>query len=666
MIVNIVNKTILQNARTLCAFVLACSLNACTTGHWATRPSPSSESTTPYLQGGREVSEKARFLGLSAAQADYKGMSSSGAPIYWQPLLMPLDDQLTLTDRDFVLGASDRFGAIDAALPQNGQCTLISSDSQSSANTALIESTIEISPADKTTENSVADAGTIFFIHDTASRSVRGFGFFDASGRARCQLPRGLWYVSVGFGESRTHKILSTQVEGSSVRLKQHLRAQLTIQANRETALQFGDLIRIGKRKRMTPVPQDGDGLPEVPLLVPDDLFHSVLAPSENSGVREYLTTSLLVNRFEFNLRLEPGEYYIGLWRHGEMYKCTEKLFVKAGEEAILACDPEMGLTRNPEISKGMSETDSSKRDLRVINFDATFLPARFIGNRFLRNWLAQGTISDLLTAHGEVTSQLLGQTREENLQGSLKFKLQPIMQTIGTDRQPDGPYVGDFRARSNSIVSSQPMSFVRVLSAQSGLDPEVVLSTVFSSEHYWQSIPMAGTSERALLEGAVPFAFKTSIRSNRSGLLRMDTAEVFVSNGARIEWLTPSPPTAGLPMRLGSQQRMRVRLTVPPGDTTEHFAMFVNGERRKHWRVQKSELKSNHKIIEIDEKNEERSDFLVSFASWSKAYLPEFMYGIRQLPAIAFTRVYCVDVNENNICDKQWKSSNESRTYQP
>jgi hypothetical protein len=93
---------------------------------------------------------------------------------------------------------------------------------------------------------------------------------------------------------------------------------------------------------------------------------------------------------------------------------------------------------------------------------------------------------------------------------------------------------------------------------------------------------------------------------------------------------------------------------------------MFVNGERRKHWRVQKSELKSNHKIIEIDEKNEERSDFLVSFASWSKAYLPEFMYGIRQLPAIAFTRVYCVDVNENNICDKQWKSSNESRTYQP
>lgn len=604
------------------------------------------------------------FLSLSAAGADYKSISSHGAPIYWQPLLMPLHEKATLTDRDFILGISDRYGAIDANLPENGQCTLMSSSTRQIASASLNDIEFQLAHGEGKSQQSAL--GTMFFLHDSVSRSVQGLGFFDAEGRSRCRIPKGLWYISTGFGEGRTHKLLSTQLENGKVQLQQRARASLTIRPNRETKIRFGDIIRIGKLKPMTPLSQDVNGLPEVPLLVPDDLFRPVSTPSENAGVREYLVTSILVQRQEFNIPLEPGQYTIGLWRRGEMYKCSSRVFIQSGEDAVLACDPDMESSRLGETPLTAHLSPQPDKNIKQIVFDATFFPTRLIGNQSFRNWLAQGAVTDLMMSHGEVTNQLLGQVREEGLQKSLRFKLQPILQTIGSELKSDGPYTGDFRSRSSMASEFQALSFVRLLSAQAGLDAENTLSTVFANQSFWQAIPIAGTSERALLEGAVPFTFRTSIRSNRTGMLRTDTAEVLVTNGAIIEWLNPSPPTAGLPMKLGSQQQIRLRLLVPPGNTTEHVAMFINGSRKKQWSLPKEESFSRYRALEIEEKTDEESDFIIGFAAWSQTYLPEFMYGIKQLPALAFTRSYCVDVNENNICDKQWKKSDATSTYQP
>ncbi|MEY2988774.1 MAG: hypothetical protein RJB13_2295 [Pseudomonadota bacterium] len=604
------------------------------------------------------------YLSLSAAGKDYKSVSSHGSSVYWQPLLMPLKEKATIMDRDFILGISDKYGAIESALPQNGQCTLVSSSLQEANSDNLMEIELELIQGDgKISQNT---QGSMFFLHDAGSRSVQGFGFFDADAQARCRLPKGLWYISSGFGEARTHKILSTQTANGKIKLQQHPRASLTIRPNRETKLRFGDIIRIGKLKPMVPLSQEVNGLPEVPLVVPDDLFRPVTTPSENFGVREYLVTSILVQRQEFNIRLEPGQYTIGLWRQGEMYKCSSKILIQPGEDSILACDPDMESSRYGETPVGSTSTLPSDKNIKQINFDATFLPTRLIGNKQFRNWLAQGSITDLMMSHGEVTNQLIGQIREEGLQKSLRFKLQPIMQTIGSELKSDGPYIGDFRSSSSMTSEFQALSFVRLLNAQAGLDPENILSMVFANQSLWQTIPIGGTSERALLEGAVPFTFRTSIKSNRTGILRTDTAEVLVTNGAIIEWQNPSPPNAGLPMKLGSQQQMRLRLLVPPGNTTEHFAMFINGARKKQWSFPKVEKFDQYRVLEIEEKSEEESDFIVGFAAWSQTYLPEFMYGIKQLPALAFTRSYCVDVNENNICDKQWKKSDATSTYQP
>jgi hypothetical protein len=604
------------------------------------------------------------LLGLSAAGTDYRSVSSRGSPVYWQPILMPLRDKTTLADRDFILGTSDRYGAIDATLPQNGQCTLVSSFSQQSPSDNLTEIEIELTHGeDGKTQNTL---GSIFFLHDAGSRSVQGFGFFDSAGQARCRLPKGLWYISTGFGESRTHKILSTQNANGKVQIQQHPRASLTIRPKRETKLRFGDIIRIGKLKPVVPLSQETNGLPEVPLLVPDDLFRPVTTPSENSGVREYLVTSLFVQRQEFTIQLEPGQYTIGLWRQGEMYICSSRVMIQPGENSILACDPDMESSRFGETPVLANPSPPSDKNIKQISFDGTFFPTRLIGNKHFRNWLAQGTVSDLMLSHGEVTNQLIGQAREEGLQKNLRFKLQPIMQTVGSELKADGPYAGDFRSRSGITSEFQALSFVRILSAQAGLDPDHLLSLAFANQSLWQAVPIAGTSERALLEGAVPFAFRTEIKSNRAGMLRTDTAEVLVTNGASIEWQNPSPPDAGLPMKLGSQQQIRIRLVVPPGNTTEHFAMFINGARKKQWSFPKEEKLTRYRVLEIEEKSIAESDFIVGFAAWSQTYLPEFMYGIKQLPAMAFTRSYCVDVNENNICDKQWKKSDATSTYQP
>lgn len=107
-------------------------------------------------------------------------------------------------------------------------------------------------------------------------------------------------------------------------------------------------------------------------------------------------------------------------------------------------------------------------------------------------------------------------------------------------------------------------------------------------------------------------------------------------------------------PLKLGPQQHIRMRLLVPPEDTTENFGMFINGERFKQWSVNRNQSKNSYRTIEIDEKINMQSDFFIAFASWGQNYLPEFMYGVRQLPAFAFTRIYCVDINENAICDRQ------------
>lgn len=577
---------------------------------------------------------------------------------------MPLRDKMTLTDRDFILGVPDEFGAIDANLPQNGQCTLLNSWVQSQANNSSNEALIELKPPAASGQQ--AAEGTVFFIHDVNSRSVQGFGFLDSSGQARCRLPKGLWYISTGFGEARTHQTLSTQVDNGTVQLQPHSRATLTLRPDRETKLRFGDIIRIGKLRPFAPLVRENNGLPEVPLLVPDDLFRSVLTPSENSGVREYLMTSLLINRQEFNLQLEPGQYYIGIWRKGEMFRCSARLLIQPEEKSVLACDPDMESSRYAESSPVSIILTPTEKSIKQIQFDATFIPARIIGNKFFKNWLAQGAVTDLMLSHGEVTNQLIGNTREDGLQKNLRFKLQPIMKSIGGELKADGPYTGDFRYRPTQSSEFQALSFVRILSAQAGIDADTLLSVVFSKENLWQTIPMAGTSERALLEGAVPFIFKTSIKSNRTGILRTDTAEVYATNGATIEWIKPFPPSAGLPIKLGAQQQIRVRLIVPPGNTTDQFALIVNGKRKKQWNIPKGQSSTSYRILEIEEKNDEKSDFMIGFAAWSRAYLPEFMYGIKQLPALAFTRSYCVDVNENNICDKQWKSNDATSTYQP
>lgn len=644
-------------------FLFLCVVIACTS---TTTRTPQSNATPEAnrIDIGQlgEADDTPSLLSLQASGSDYKSISSRGSPVYWQPIIIPLRENMTLTDRDFILGVSDKYGAIDATLPQNGQCTLLSASSPSTSS-ELVDAEIEIAPDKKSSNNS---EGSMFFLHDAGSRSVQGFGFFDSQGRARCRLPKGIWYVSTGFGEARTHKTLSTQTTNGKVQLQQHSRASLTIRPDRDTKLRFGDIIRIGKLRPMPPVSQEVNSLPEVPLLVPDDLYRPVSTPSENLGVREYLVTSIFIQRPEFKINLEPGQYTIGLWRRGEMYKCSSRVLIQPGEESILACDPDMETSRLGESPVVSTQPLPADKNIKKTFFDATFIPSRLIGNKSFRSWLAQGAVTDLMLSHGEITNQLIGNVREEGLQKNLRFKLQPIMQTIGSEPRADGPYTGDFRYRSTPTTEYQSLSFVRLLSAQAGLDTENILAVAFGNQSLWQAIPIAGTSERSLLEGAVPFAFRTYIKSNRTGMLRTDTAEVLVTNGATIEWLNPSPPSAGLPVKVGSQQQIRVRLVVPPSNTTEHFAMFINGARKKQWNIPKGERFSRYRMLEIEEKSDEDSDFIVGFAAWSQTYLPEFMYGVKQLPALAFTRSYCIDVNENNICDKQWKKTDATSSYQP
>ncbi|NBW81364.1 hypothetical protein EBR21_06385 [bacterium] len=591
---------------------------------------------------------------LTLSADDFQGVTSRGAPVQWQPLVMPLRSGFALTDRHFALGITSSFGNIDGRLPSPGQCQILSNSSTPSGSEAqdslsLGQTEIELQNADG--ERIRGSGGQLFMIHDHISRFVKAIGFWDDEGLASCKFPPGRWLVSTGFGEARTHKPFTVSLnQVAKVSLRSHVRAKLIIKVGKETGLQFGDLMRIGRIRVQQPAPQAAGLLPEVPLLISDDLMRTVLSPSENKGVREYLLTSLLLQRPEFSLPLEPGEYAIGIWRDGNIKTCVSRLQIKPADVAVLACDPT--INSSPQTDKpGTMDTQFAASDSgtmsRTIIFDGSFIPSRLLGQSSFRAWMSKGGVNRFLRAGRILDSQ----------QQQLQFLLQPLMQAVNVDAiiAPDGPFIGDFRLTQNSETDEQMgrAAFARLLFAQAGMNIDSLLGRIFQPV-FSNSIPIAGTSERGLLEGVVPLTFRTHLRNTGSRSFRSEETEAFVSNGSQIEWIEPLPASAGTPLKLGPQQRIRLRLRIPPEDTTEFLTMFVNGERYKQWAVPVSPFRNMVRTLEIDEKIALTKDFYLGFASWGKNYLPEFMFGVKQLPAVGFTRLYCVDLNENSVCDRQ------------
>ena len=633
------------------AGLVSISMLACQSTWWSPGRTSLEQENQINSVDWSEQTTRSPLLSLSAE--DYQGLSSRGAPVQWHPMLMPLRTGLSLTDRNFVLGTPNPLGGVDGLVPETGHCQLLSTSStlqnQILGNEGAEKTVVRIELQDQNGKRSGGQGGQMFFIHEPTSRFVRAIGFWDDDGLASCSLPVGRWLVSTGFGEARTHKSFTTTVQSESrVSIRQFPRSRITIRAGKDTGIQYGDLMRIGRLHAMQPAPQSAEQLPEVSILVQDDLLRPVLNPSENQGVREYLFTSLLIQRPEFSLQLDPGEYVIGLWRNGSIHRCSTRLEIHPNENAILACDPNMLAERLPQQKNSTSlDADGIEENLKTLIFDGSFMPSRFLGQSSFRAWMAKSGVTRFLRAGRSVDTQ----------QQQIQFLLQPILQAFSSDnfQRPEGPFIGDFRLtqRTETDEKMGRANFARLLVGQSGLNVESILNRVFSSS-FSQSIPLAGTSERGLLEGVVPLTFRTTLKSNFTATFRTEGAEALASNGADIQWIEPNPAIVGAPLKLGPQGRVRIRLVVPPEDTTENLGMFINGERFKQWNVGTEQNKRNYRVLEIDEKLSQANDFLIGFAAWGQSYLPEFMYGVRQLPALSFTRLYCVDVNENGICDKQ------------
>lgn len=599
-----------------------------------------------------EPTSQMQLLSLSAE--DYQGLSSKGAPLFWQPILMPLRSGIALADKTFALGFTGLYGNVDGRLPDNGQCLWLPHSSPTpvlNENLSVAPLPTEISLETGTAAQTKNTSGQMFLIHDRISRFVRAIGFFNDEGKASCLLPEGRWLVSTGFGEARVHKPFSVQSKHKTqITLRAHPRAKIIVRSGKDTGLQFGDLMRIGRLRSQQPVAQATGDLPDVPMTVQDDLIRPVLTPSENGGVREYLFTSLMIQRSEFTLLLEPGEYAIGLWRDGFIHRCMSRLVVRPDEQAILACEQNKGSSNSlndSEIKQNPFEPSVQilNPSLKQYIFDGSFLPSRLLNQGSFRAWMHKNGVNRFLRA---------GRTFENNQQ--VQFILQPLLQSFSNDRliRPDGPYIGDFRLTQKSATdeSMGRSPFARLLFAQAGINVESIVSRIFRPA-FAHSILMAGSSERGFLEGVVPLTFRTYLRFRENRNLRTEDAESFASNGAQLEWLEPSPGLSGTPLKIGPQQHIRVRLSVPPEDTTEFLTMFINGEQYKQWTIPSTPAKGSMRTLDIDEKILMTEDFTVGFASWGKNYLPEFMYGVRQLPALGISRSYCFDINENSVCDR-------------
>ncbi|MEY3901623.1 MAG: hypothetical protein RL189_929, partial [Pseudomonadota bacterium] len=254
---------------------VALTIVGCKTTWWSDEIASTNEDSSINSGDWNDQSNRTALLSLSPE--DYEVLGSRGAPIRWQPLLMPLRNGYHLTDRHFALGISGTLGTTDGRIPEPGQCRLLtqsSSISSSKSENGQALHDVEIGLEDPKGQRTTGNGGQLFLIHDQVSRFVAAVGFWDDDGKALCQLPAGRWFISSGFGEARTHKsFLVAPNRENKTTLRTHTRARLIIRPGKDTGLQYGDLMRIGRVRAQMPAAQTDEELPEVPLLLQDDLM---------------------------------------------------------------------------------------------------------------------------------------------------------------------------------------------------------------------------------------------------------------------------------------------------------------------------------------------------------------------------------------------------------
>jgi hypothetical protein len=558
----------------------------------------------------------------------------------WSPFLLPLSPDVVLQEQHFWLGYQHPGPGRVPALPLPGTCVLLAPRHAKTMGPPPRTHIVQF------TKNSPSSESRLYEIYGVESQDPLAVGAFDSSGQSACEFPRTDFIVKAGLG--KLQREFRVSAEQKQVPLVYPERGILKIEPGDRSRLSLGDMLRIGRASHLnqplaTSLHLGGENFKPSG----NDFFRPLSNLGENFGVKEVMQSSILVGETAFRISLEVGTYFVVTTRSHDSIPCVRRLEIRASEQTLLQCNKTESDAVLPFQSVAITGQPDGHKILDLA-FDGTLLPEHITAHPQFRAWLAarKNTLLPVFRAN-PLESENRSNWLVDEIKNVVLLPLQAATQKNLGAQTNFGPFPVRLQAREKGV---EGFSFARALSGSLMLFPQILGSRYFQSRDLEETL-LAGTSERSLLAGVPLFSFFTRMRVEKGNNLSFSENDVLASNGALIDWIEPIPSLGTRPLRLPPQQRFRFRVWVPPFNKTEFVEIHVDGSLFRRYVLPRGDLGAPFEFF-VDERIERTSDFEIGVFAWGPAFLPEFIFGAKEVFPVAISSKYCVDVNENGRCE--------------
>jgi hypothetical protein len=599
------------------------------------------------------LSEDERMRGFVALEPADLNFEAKPAGIQWRNFLLPVRD-VSLTDADFALGLIDSFGGKFRPGPFPGTCltsqeallALQRNKAQTPAEKPSLRSLKIIIRSENIEKKPLA--GHLFTVLDPKTSQWEAVGRLNEAGESVCELPEKEWLLSVGTGMARQETEIPPQVREFSFVTEEP--GQLRVLPGFTESPSEGTLLRLGRIQKPIQASagkalslDDWQNL-SIPTQVAGDLFRPLSSPSENFTAREVFHSTLLLGESAFTLNLQPGDYVaVGVKPGGER-TCLAFFTIQSGHVKRLQCE---------------SDKNSAPKDavpMVSARFDATLFPTSLRSKVPWLRWMQKAGFTHILEAEPKAFGKLETEPVEAH------FTPLAVTEANEEVREEASEENSNFNAEHSHTLWLGPLSnytnatraqMARVFSARETLEGEERIAQFFKKSDA-SILPLAGTGETNLSERVTPFLLTTQTAREGQTVANsaaLETREWSLSNGPQWSLKEPEVGANALLLRPSLQKRVRAELRHTAEQKLDHAEIWVDGVLIRRLAVPPAEGKGVQ-VFSIEEKVEKEQDFTLSFSAWSHSFLPELIYGGSTESPFALTRIYCVDANENGICE--------------
>lgn len=548
---------------------------------------------------------------------------------HWSQFIIPKTPNSIISPVDFIYtpGAFEYISA-DPQL-KLGNCSFLSQKTVS-------QNVFEASPTLKfklPSENSKYSSGSIYFVNDKATNKSIAIGIFDSNGHSECHFNQKTMSLSTGMGLLRQDSVYNTQLQ-----ILEAIAApfgRLTINPELKKGISPGQILRLGRFESVNKTLSENLYHVNNAARINSELFAKSAKPSENLGLAEYLKTSILISDSAFSVNLEVGKYIAFVTSSNFNDWCTIAFEITENKTQNLECQK---LSESKIQAENYSNQTTKQENMFLNSYDITILPTTLLKDESFSNWLQFWNKSNLILPQ-------LSSDHFKNFQPALPLdfaEYYPKIKKYGTL----------FTSLKPELFSANTqLDAVRIFDSKYYVGPN------FRVEEFYRNndnkiFPLMGTSESSIQNDIVPFLAQSRFIFHPDAEKSIQNAIQYSTNGTAIEWLEPllSYETS-LPLRMPLQQRFRFRINIPAWNPTQYVDLYINGEFFKRWILNRGDISIPMSEV-IEERIDRKADFDLGLLAWGTAFLPEFIYGSAQLTPIALTRQYCVDANENGLCE--------------